>query len=289
MAFSVTTSVLQVPEDVLVKMVWVSLDPNARTGPHSHYTLELSMIVSGRGEYRVGEQVYPVQAGDIVLFNNTETHGMWNTGREPLENVALEFEPRFIWFDSAGGFDKALLAAFMQRSKGAQNRLDRNSPLFSSIQRQFQDIEREFEQKLPRRETVIRVKLMALLADLMRYYDAAPRVPAGQSRHHQDMNRVLNYIAEHYNEPVSLEPLAEMMQVNESYFCRIFREINGISPKEYIVKMRIAAASTLLKKTDRGVLDIAAECGFNSLSNFYTAFKRITGQSPAQYRKHPLE
>ena len=77
--------------------------------------------------------------------------------------------------------------------------------------------------------------------------------------------------------------------MNKTYFCRVFRDVNGISPKEYVLKARVAAAAKLLNDTDREILDIAQTTGFNSISNFYNVFKRITGCSPAQYRQNPLD
>ena len=291
MPFTVNIALLDIPDDILVKMSTVSLDPFSNLGPHTHYTLEISIILSGKGEYRVGDHVYPVEPGDMVLFNNTEMHGMWNTSPEPLVNLALEFEPRFIWSNPTYSFDLAFLAVFFDRNQKFRHKLDRDNPVYPSIQRQFEDIRSEFENRLPHYEVIIKAKLLALLADLLRYYDITNTAPVsgGAVSHHDGMSRVLNYISDHYNEPISLRILADLVHMNESYFCRVFRASNGISPKEYIVKMRIAAAAQQLKSTSRSVLEIAESCGFNSLSNFYSAFKRVTGKTPTQYRENPLD
>ena len=289
MGFSVDITTLHIPDDVLVKMAVVSLEPCSSVGYHSHYTLELSMILSGKGEYRVQDRVYPVAPGDMVLFNNTESHGMWNTGDKPLVNVAVEFEPRFIWANPSYALDQAFLAVFFDRNDDFRHKLDRSNAIFPAIQRQFREIQMEFEQQLPRHEVIIKAKLLGLLADLLRHYPITNIRTISDMRHHPGMDRVLVYIADHYNEPLSLETLAGLLHVNESYFCRIFRASNGISPKEYIVKMRIAAAAQQLKSTGADVLDIAQSCGFNSMSNFYSAFKRITGKTPIQYREQPLD
>lgn len=281
---------LQVPGNVMVKMSTVELDAGSHMDPHTHHTLELSMVVSGNGEYRVGEQVYPVEIGDIVLFNNIESHGMWNTGREPLLNVALEFEPRFIWSNPLYPFDRAFLAMFFTRNEHFRHKLDQNNPAFSSIQSQFREIRKEFIQQLPRYEIVIKVKLMAILADILRYYDMTQADESSISRsRRQEMEEMLSYIATHYAEPLPLKKLAERMHLHPSHFSRVFHAVNGLSPKEYIVRMRVTAATQMLNTSDADVLEIAQACGFNNLSNFYTAFKRITGKSPAKYRSHPVD
>lgn len=289
MAHSVKMFPLDIPEDVVVKTALVSLEPHSQVGPHSHYTLELSMILSGKGEYRVDHQVYPVQASDIVLFNNTDIHGMRNTGTEPLVNMALEFEPRFVWANPSYLSNRAFLDVFFNRNRRFRHKLDQNNPAFPSLQRQLLDIQAAFEQRSLHHEAIIHARLLSLLADLLQHYDIADPQPRADLRRHAGMDRVLKYISEHYAEPISLASLAEILHMNKTYFSRIFRESNGISPKEYIVKTRIAAAAQQLKDSDRGVLEVAQACGFSSLSNFYNAFKRVTGQSPAQYRLNPLD
>ncbi len=290
MGYSLHIDTIPVPGDILVKLATVQGPPGDSIGMHTHHTLEISMITEGSGEYRLEDRVYPVEVGDILLFNNTELHGMWNTGDGMLTNVALEFEPRFIWSDPLYSFDQAFLSVFFSRNQHFSHKLDRQNPAYRAVKRQFEDIQVEFGGKLPRYEMIIKAKLLSLLADLSRHYDIANHAePMVDTRHHGDMNRVLEYIADHYAEPLILRQLAEMLHVSESYFCQLFRKTNGLSPKEYIVKIRTAAAAKMLKDSDKNVLEIAEACGFNSPSNFYAAFKRITGKSPHQYRTNPRD
>lgn len=289
MAFHWHDDTLQVPDDVLVKMSTVSLDTESFVGPHTHLTLEISMVISGVGEYRVGDRVYPVKAGDIVLFNNVELHGMWNTGKEPLVNVALEFEPRFVWSDLTHSFDKAFLAMFFERSPEFCHELDRENPAYLTIRQQFEEIRQEFNEKLPCYEMIIKGKILVLLANLLRYYNMAhieTKVIPG--RYQKGMERVLSHIAIYYADDLSPEKLADIVHISPTHFYRLFRQANGMSPQEYIVKVRIMEATYMLKASDRSIAEIAQACGFRSLSNFHTAFKRIVGKTPAQYRVCPL-
>lgn len=285
MGYQFHEDVLQVPGDVLVMMSTVYLDAGSHMEPHSHHTLELSMVVSGAGEYHVGDRVYPVEAGDIVLFNNIESHYMSNTGTDTLLNVALEFEPRFIWSDPLYSFDQTFLAMFFTRNQTFQHKLDPANPAFADIQQHFTEIRQEIIEQLPRYEIVVKVKLLTILANMLRYYDMTQNETA--ARHQPDMEPVLSYIAAHYAEPLSLQLLAEQMHISPAHLSRVFHAANGISPKEYIVRVRVVAATQMLKTTDADILEIAQACGFNSPSNFYTTFKRIVGKSPAQYRADP--
>ena len=290
MEFRFHEDILHIPGDVLVKMSTVELDAGSRMEPHIHHTLELSMIFSGHGEYRVGDLTYPVEAGDMVLFNNIESHAMWNTGDTAMLNIAVEFEPRFIWSDPLNSLDQAFLAMFFTRNSHFRHKLDRQNPAFPAIQSHFREIHQEFVDQLPRYEILINVKLLTIQAHMLRYYDMTKtgESPAQASRR-REMEGILSYIAAHYAEPLPLSALAEQVHLHPSHFSRVFHAANGLSPREYIIRVRITAATQLLTTTDREVVDIAQACGFNNLSNFYTSFKRITGKSPAQYRAHPLK
>ena len=286
MAFRWKQEVLPLPTNVYVKRADVTLDPATNAGPHTHHTLELSMIASGSGEYRLDDAVYPVSAGDILIFNNIESHGMWNTGKGDLENIALEFEPRFIWSDPVFSFDKSILAMFFSRPSDFSHKLDPKNPAFPRIQDQFLEICREFAEKPPCYEMMVKAKLLVLLSDIQRSYGMVPADAANTSaRYRKVMQKVQTYIADHCTEDLSVEELADMVHVSPSYFFQMFREVNGLSPKDYIIRMRVMAAIHLLETTSDDVLDIAQACGFNSLSNFYTAFKRIAGKSPVKYRE----
>lgn len=289
MAHTVERFTLGTSKDYPISQIRSVLDADSHTEAHTHSVLEFSMILSGTGEYHVEQQVYPVTSGDILLFNNTERHGLWNTGKQPLVNASLEFEPRFVWGNLPYLFDRALLNVFFQRSEHFSHKLDRRHPAFAALQQQFRTMRDLFEHNPPHAEMLAHIRLLNILADLMLYY---PNTVSGSSVQHRPpagMEQVLQYIRQHYQEPISLATLASIVNINQSYFSQLFRECNGMGPKEYIVKVRIAAAANLLKSSDRVILDIAESCGFNSPSNFYSTFKRITGQSPAQYRLHPLE
>lgn len=97
----------------------------------------------------------------------------------------------------------------------------------------------------------------------------------------------LDYISDHYMEPIRIEGLAKLCHISETHFRRIFSLCMRIEPRKYINMVRIQKACTLLKETDIPVADIAYKCGFFTLSTFNRNFKRSTGVSPHEWRKRP--
>ena len=97
---------------------------------------------------------------------------------------------------------------------------------------------------------------------------------------------MLNYIALHYTEPLSLGELAGCAHMNPNYFCRFFREMTRKSPIEYLNYYRVECACEKLCMTNDSILSIALDCGFNDVNYFIKVFKKYKGTTPLQYLKH---
>jgi len=108
-------------------------------------------------------------------------------------------------------------------------------------------------------------------------------------RWHGRFAQVVAHIHTHFGENLEVKKLASLAGVSQSQFERRFNRIFGTTPYEYILRVRITAARTLLETTDRTIADIACSTGFYDHSHFTRTFKRITGSSPGQYRRHHIE
>ncbi len=92
----------------------------------------------------------------------------------------------------------------------------------------------------------------------------------------------ISYIENNFSTGISLQTLAEECSMSSNYFCKIFKDITGQTPVEYITTYRIEAACEMLL-SGASVTDTAYDCGFNDLSYFIHVFKKTTGISPKQY------
>lgn len=92
------------------------------------------------------------------------------------------------------------------------------------------------------------------------------------------------YISEHFAEKLTVEGLAAMAGFSEYHFIRIFKRQTGFTPYEYLMNTRMSNARYLLKNTALPVKEICFSTGFSGESSFCSAFRRIEGMTPAQYR-----
>lgn len=88
-----------------------------------------------------------------------------------------------------------------------------------------------------------------------------------------------------YDKPLDLNSLTKQLSISQSHFARLFKQNSGVTPKQYMISIRIIKACDLLRKTDVGILEIAHSTGFLSISNFYKNFKEQTGLTPKEYGK----
>ena len=99
--------------------------------------------------------------------------------------------------------------------------------------------------------------------------------------------------ASHEAWPVSR--LAKVSGVSEAHFARAFKQAFGAPPHRYLLTRRVERASALLRDTDRPIIEIAFDTGWNSLGTFGRTFRDITGESPGDLRvreqagKHALD
>lgn len=97
--------------------------------------------------------------------------------------------------------------------------------------------------------------------------------------------RARQFIAEHYDEELRLSNLARYLGVSPFVLCKQFRRSTGVTFKDYVSRLRVEKAKTLLLNPKYRISEAAYSAGFRSLSNFNRHFGRITGQSPTQYRR----
>ena len=99
------------------------------------------------------------------------------------------------------------------------------------------------------------------------------------------LQQILEYLGEHYGEPLSRGELARGVGYNESYISHVFAEQLGTSLKSYITSLRIQDAQELLADTDLTISQISLQLGFGSIRSFNRAFAREVGCSPTTYRE----
>ncbi|MBD7969191.1 AraC family transcriptional regulator [Paenibacillus sp. Sa2BVA9] len=102
------------------------------------------------------------------------------------------------------------------------------------------------------------------------------------------INKLTDYIREHYREPINLQTVADLAYTNSQYFSKVFKEVNGTSFIEYLSRIRVEEACRLLRETDQTIIMVADATGFVQKQNLLRAFRKYTGQTPSEYRNNAV-
>lgn len=229
---------------------------------------KICLALEGEAVWEIEDQSYLIQPGDIVFLNMGQKRHFTAFGQEGFRLCAFTLSRNA--FSGQHHF-----MFFLDRIKKQRNviRSCTLSPLLAEIYR-------EWETDALLRYELASAKLTEffLKAERENHYAAQP-----MSEAHRTMLEIMDYIDANITEDISLKAVAKQAGFTESTFSRRFSGINGISFKQYVVEKKIQRAIFLLQTTNRTMIDIALDCGFDSISGFYSAFRKKTGTTPNKF------
>ncbi len=148
--------------------------------------------------------------------------------------------------------------------------------------------------KKPISLTDLRVRVEKLLEARRRPEDLSPRdqwsihsVPTRVEDGPYDVSvrRAMAFIEKQLHAEIRLDQVAREAGMSKFHFCRHFKEVTGLTFREFLARRRIALAVELLRDQTRSVSDVYLDVGFKNLSHFSRVFLKLTGQSPSRYRR----
>ena len=268
--------------NVLIKTFYSNvLSRRASFREHHHTECELSLVISGKGLYYVGEKKYEFNTGDMFLFGSNEAHCITDIYEE-LNLLNIQFEPRILWENPE---NIELLNLFMERTKNFSNK-------FYSSDVELRDIILKLKTEISSKDTGYKIHtkylLLSALIHIMRNYEYAHinKALTSHSTVTESLKAAMTYINSNLENKIKLKDISDVAYMTQTYFSSVFKKFNGVSPWEYITIKRVEMAIELLKTTDMTKLEIAEKCGFKSSANFYKAFNNITGKKPKDFTKN---
>lgn len=235
--------------------------------PHAHSYMELFYVVDGAGEFRIDNELFPVGANQMVIINPNIMHTEVSLGDHPLEYIVVGLEGPELKIHENQDCRFCILSV---GEKGG-------------ILASMQAILREMQNRKPGYETVCQAYTQILMVQLLRS-DSFALVPS-QDRASGQFASLRHYMDHHFKEHLTLEDLARVARVNKYHLAHAFCQEYGIPPMRYLTERRIREGQRLLTETDMTLSQISAVLGFSSGSYFSQAFRRVTGQSPMEYRR----
>ena len=119
------------------------------------------------------------------------------------------------------------------------------------------------------------------VAGVMRPYEHAGEAPGEYHR----LTPVCEYALAHYAQPITVADLARRAHLSVSHLQREFQRLFGMTPSDYLLRVRLLMARQALERSAAPAGQIALDCGFYDQSHFNRAFRAATGLRPLEYRQ----
>lgn len=235
--------------------------------------MEVVFIVSGEGMHRIGGVNYRTKKGDVLIYNAGVLHDEIATPGKELNVYCVgitdlllpELEPNHL---TESG-QKAVFSSCAQY--GSFLSLFEFVHQTSIGKEQFQG---EINNYLTR---ALLIKLYALVKGAQYPEDSEEAIVE---------RKIRQYIDTHYMEDICLKSMAHDLHMSQYYIAHMFKDMEGFSPMQYVIRLRIGEAQSLLINTSLSVTDIAFIVGYKNSNYFHAVFLKIVGLTPGNYRKY---
>jgi AraC-like DNA-binding protein/mannose-6-phosphate isomerase-like protein (cupin superfamily) len=272
------------PLAVLEYMVSGTADPM-----HWHDHFEVALVEAGSGTFMFGRRSLPAERGDVFFIDNSQPHVALADGRgEPMRLLLALFRPELLAGPGCRELDLGYLAPFRVDERSWSPRVRGTTDLAARLAPLLRDLRAIHERRDPSERHLADATLRMALALVNR--DKGGTVTAGATRaaadRREQIRPVLAYVDGHCRESITLDDVAEVVHVSPSRVRHVFKDVTGVSFKEYVTQVRVAEAKRLLLSTDLSVSEIARGVSYTNLNQFYKVFYRSCAMSPAEYRRY---
>lgn len=253
--------------------------------PHTHEFTELVIVSGGQGIHVTDTGSTPVGRGDVFVMRRGERHGYRSAARLEIVNVLYLRELLTLPADdlqTLPGYHA--LFAFAESAEPAEH-----SPVAMHLARGdlsraltlVDTLDTELRQGAPGCRAMALSLFVQLATFLSRCY---ADLTVDHRTHNVAIARAVAFLESHASQPLRLEQLASQAGMSRRTFQRLFREMVGSSPIDYLLRTRVTRAARMLAQGYRGSMARLADAvGFGDANYFSRQFKALTGMSPRAY------
>ncbi|MEK3731459.1 MULTISPECIES: helix-turn-helix domain-containing protein [Paenibacillus] len=260
---------------------WRRVEPSWSYPRHKHALFEVNLVLSGTQKTVVNRKTYVQHPGDLLLLNPGDEHESWAVGDEGMTYYCLHFD-----------VDERAFRELMHRNRTCYHASD--SDLARAIRPALDKLI-----ELTAQESAARVegRMMALSAmfELFGSLSAALSRQVGDRTAH-GMTQTAARIAEYIERAIDRQPggdgdgqetiasISAEVGYSLSSVNRMFSEVYGMSPRQYMSTLMLKKAKLLLMDPALTIEEISQRLGYHNIAHFSRQFKRWTGEPPSRFR-----
>lgn len=251
---------------------------------HQHKEYELNFIEHGSGVRRiVGDSVEEIGDYDLVLIGAEDLEHVWEQGKcnsKDIREITIQFSTDLFNGELLSKNQFASIKRMLRRADhGLSFPLASIMKVYSTLDTLAAEQER-FVQFLK----FLYILYELSVSDGARVLASSSFAHTSRSTESRRVQKVKQYINDHYAEPLTLTGMADLVGMSPVAFSRFFRMRTGRTLSDYIIDIRLGYAARMLVDSTKNISEVCYECGFNNLSNFNRTFKAKRGYTPRDFR-----
>lgn len=252
---------------------------------HSHHEYEIYYFQAGRCRYVIGDQIFDMAPGDLILMNGMVLHTPKADPSTLYKRTTVHFHPQYAAGLIAGGFSLPLLAPFENLNNTRLSLSSEEQAVIEPLLAKLCELSDRLGDPLAHDRFL--AAFVTLLTEIYGFTCRLDRKNGGEPNvKEQNVRRVISFLEENITRELTLDEIGAHLRLNKYYLSKTFKEVTGSTIFEYLYHRRINQAKVLFTlDPERAVTEVAYETGFKYPSHFTRHFKAFTGQSPDAYRK----
>lgn len=255
-----------------------------RVNLHWHPEVEVVKFISPCGQVNIDMQEYKINRSCIFFIPGNILHS-YILPEKCIES-AIVFDLNMLFFQSFDEFQYENFDELLNGNIVLPNFIYEDDPDFKAISDLF-DYIADFQINDTTDHFIIKVKLLELMYILNKKGSFKRKVDSvSYHKSKQDkLKELLIYINNNHDKQLSVLDVANILGVTEQYFCRYFKKVLNVTFIEYLNDLRLRKIAQDLTSTNKQIMDIALDHGFENVGYFFKVFKAKFSVTPLKYRR----
>lgn len=254
--------------------------------PHWHYFYEIIYMLEGTSQMNCNGKTYFLSEGDMIVFPSKSVHSIFAAEKGTPKYAVLKFDINK--FNASSAYAPKIRSIFNHaENTGMDIFFSQETALKMGCGKYIENCLKEMKDRRYGYDLILKSEIYGLLMSIIRQWLETGLVIDSRSfspSNAFDIDTITEYIDESMNSNPKVTEIAEKCGMSYSCFAKKFREVYGMSCKEYIERMRIFKAEEFLLFTDHDLNYISQETGFSDCSHMIKSFKQLRGITPKQFR-----
>ena len=264
----------------LVKSVVKAQRLDFKSAYHYHPEYELIWTIKSKGRRFIGNHITPYQPGELIFLGKNIPH-CWITN-EYSEQIVVQMKEDFLGMDFLNTPECQAIKNMLKESyRGLEFFGDTKARIQKKMELLYHQREGSFQRLM---------QLLDILSDLaesqeFEYLSMEEYRTAYNHKEFERIQIIYDYIHNHYKFDLSIDKAAKLIYLTKSAFCKFIKRKTKKTFTQIVNEVRLGKATELLIETDKSIMQICYEVGYNDPSYFFRQFSKVIGASPKQFRE----